>query len=242
MIHTGMREKSIFRFRQFAVHQDRATMKVGTDGVLLGAWVRLHEASRILDIGAGTGVIALMLAQRSPQNTRIDAVEQSPEDAQQAAENFAASPWKDRLALYTSAIQAYHTPFTYDLIVSNPPYFINSLLPPDEKRKQTRHTLSLTQEELLTHSLRLLAPSGYLNLVLPREEASRFIRLATASGLHCSRQTSFRSRKHKPVKRMLLEFTRLGMENEINDLILYDENNNWSEAYRHLTGDFYLTN
>ena len=137
----------MFRFKQFAVRQDRCPMKVGTDGVLLGAWAEVRPGDRrMLDVGTGTGLIALMLAQRSA--ARITAVDVDAECATQAAENFAASPWADRLDAVAVAVQRYDPVERFDLIVSNPPYYVDSLLSPDEGRNTARHAAGLPFGEL----------------------------------------------------------------------------------------------
>ena len=166
-----------FRFKQFFVNDDRCAMKVGTDGVLLGCWtpITVHRTPytihptpfRVLDIGTGSGLIALMLAQRCP-NAQIDAIDIDTSAIEQAKENFAQSPFSNQLAAYPSSLQTWPD-HPYDLVVSNPPYFQNSLKNPDEGRKQARHTDSLSYQELLSHSARLLNENGHLALILPAE-------------------------------------------------------------------------
>lgn len=149
----------MFRFKQFAVRQDRCPMKVGTDGVLLGAWAEVRPGDRrMLDVGTGTGLIALMLAQRSA--AWITAVDIDVECATQAAENFAASPWADRLDAVSVAVQRYDPVEKFDLIVSNPPYYVDSLLSPDEGRNTARHAAGLPFGELAAAVVRLLSPGG----------------------------------------------------------------------------------
>jgi len=151
----------MFRFKQFAVRQDRCPMKVGTDGVLLGAWAEVRPGDRrMLDVGTGTGLIALMLAQRSA--AWITAVDIDVECATQAAENFAASPWADRLDAVSVAVQRYDPVEKFDLIVSNPPYYVDSLLSPDEGRNTARHAAGLPFGELAAAVVRLLSPGGRL--------------------------------------------------------------------------------
>src|SRR6187551_2766436 len=145
-------------------------MKVGTDAVLLGAWTNVNDVNRILDIGAGSGVIALMLAQRSGNLVHIDAVEIEKEDAMQARENIQRSPWPECISVHEIPIQKFSPEIKYDLIVSNPPYFNNSFQPPDKKRLHTRHTISLDFTELLSSVARLLQPGGRFNVILPFTE------------------------------------------------------------------------
>lgn len=215
-------------------------MKVGTDGVLLGAWTEVDSAKRVLDIGTGSGVIALMMAQRTSNDAFVDAIDIAEEDYTQALENFLSSPWSKKLKAYLSPVQEFDPPYHYDLIVSNPPYFSNSLEPPDMKRKNVRHTSTLSFDDLLTSTHRLLTPDGKANFILPVVEAEDFISKAILMGFHCTRRTSFRSRIHKPVERLLLEFSKKIKETVESSIILYDNNNLPSAEYRSLTRDYYL--
>jgi tRNA1Val (adenine37-N6)-methyltransferase len=230
-----------FRFRKFTVAHDRCTHKVGTDGVLLGAWVRISVSDRnILDVGTGCGVIALMLAQRSGENTRIDAIEIEEQDARQAAENAGASPWKNRVKVHHTSLQNFLCEKQYDLIVSNPPYFTNSFLSDDKNRSRARHAHLLPYDDFLDHVVRMMNPKARLAVILPPAEGARMQELATTRGLSVIRTTQFRARKHKPVERILLEFAFVGTPVQNDELILYAEGNNWSDAYVKLTQDFYL--
>lgn len=216
-------------------------MKVGTDAVLLGAWCRVGSARRILDIGTGSGVIALMLAQRSIPEARIDAVEQSAADVAQAAENFRLSPWPNKVSGIHCAIQEYQTAHPYDLIVCNPPYFTRSLLPPETRRQEARHDSRLRRPELVTAIVRLLHPDGCASLILPMNEAGDFANEANTQGLYLTRVTHFRTRHTKPPERQLMEFKREATEaTEADDLVLYEDGDNRSVAYRELTAEFYL--
>jgi tRNA1Val (adenine37-N6)-methyltransferase len=238
-----MKRKTHFQFKQFEVQHDRSTMKVGTDAVLLGAWARVANANRILDIGTGSGIIALMVAQRSMPTTRIDAVEIEEQDAAQAAENFSGSPWSERLHIHVGPIQGFTPPGAaspYDAIVSNPPYFINSQEPPNKRRHEARHTVTLDHVALLGAADRLLQPQGTLNVVLPFTEGLQFIDLAKQQGFFCTRQYSFRTREGKPIERWLLEFSRNERETETGEILLYKEKLEWSDSYVELTRDFYL--
>lgn len=218
----------------------RSTMKVGTDTVLLGAWVKVDQAQAILDIGTGNGTIALMLAQRSSEKAAIDAVEIEAADARQAEENFNASPWMDKIQLHHSSVQNFFPEKKYDLIVSNPPFFNNSQRPPNEKRHQARHTVALSYEELIEAALRLLGDDGRFNVILPFTEGLHFQELAKQSGLFCSRQYSFKTRSEKPIERWLLEFSKGHHIAETGEILLYDTGEEWSDDYIKLTKDFYL--
>lgn len=231
-----------FHFKNFSVAQDRCTHKVGTDGVLLGSWVNIREDDKLLlDVGTGCGLIALMLAQRTHAGVHIDAIDIEERDVQQAIINIAKSPWQHRILPWHIALQEFSPPHQYDLIVSNPPFFVNSLVPPDQKRTLARHAQSLSFDELINHTIRLLSPHGRFALVLPYNEANHFSLLATAKNLFPLRKTSFRSRSHKPVERLLIEFSLENRVAQTSEVLLYEDGgDNWTEAYRLLTRDFYL--
>lgn len=235
-----MRNKNkLFHFKQFSVRHDRSGMKVGTDGVLLGAWTNVTNTKHILDIGTGTGVIALMLAQRAKQAT-IDAVEIEQEAFEDANENIASSPWPDRIRVHQSPIQDFNSDTQFDLIVSNPPYFQNSFKPPGMKRGLARHTQQLTFPELLTIAKKFLAPCGKLSIILPYTEGLEFITLASKHSLYCSRKWSFRTRAEKPIERWLLEFSGMSIVTEEGEILLYQNGDEWANGYKSLTRDFYL--
>lgn len=235
-----MKTDSYFHFKQFSVRHDRCAMKVGTDAVLLGAWVDVTNAQTILDIGTGSGVIALMLAQRTAHTTVINSVEIEKDAADQAVENFLQSPWPSKLSVVHLAIQEYTTSEPYDLIVTNPPYFNRSLAAPDKRRHNVRHTSILSYDELLSAVVRLLAAEGKFNVILPYQEALLFSDAALQYKLYVSRRYHFRTRHEKPVERTLLEFTRSQRPLEEGEILLYDAGLEWSPPYAALTSDFYL--
>ena len=225
-------------------------MKVGTDGTLLGAWTPVEQAQNgtILDVGTGSGLIALMLAQRCPEATilGIDADEAA---TKQAMDNFARSKWSDRLTAKHLSLQQLAQDETYsasfDLIVSNPPYFVDSLKNPDATRRTARHTDSLSYAELLDCSQRLLKPDGTLALILPAEAEQTLLTLASQHELFPYIVTHVHTRAHKPAKRILLALSykpnRSYMSYRTNELILQDENGTpRSAAYQSLCKDFYL--
>lgn len=234
-----MKRKTHFHFKQFAVRHDRCAMKVGTDAVLLGSWVIVNDAKRILDIGTGSGVIALMAAQRT-SDAQIDAIEIEKSDAEQARENVLNSPWPTRVFVHNVPVQEFTTDNPYDVIISNPPYFNNSQLPPDERRHQTRHTVSLDYISLINAVRRHLKPDGKFNVILPFTEGLQFIELAAQSGLFCSRKYSFRTRPAKPIERWLLEFLYQELPIEKGEVVLYEKGLEWAESYVTLTRDYYL--
>ena len=233
------KERGPFTFKQFIVHHDQCAMKVGTDAVLLGAWASVAGAKTILDIGTGSGILALMLAQRTPSNTRIDAVEIAHPDFLQATKNVLRSPWPKKITVHRAPIQLYQTDTKYDQIVCNPPYFIDSLLPPSPSRKQARHTGSLSSRDLLAAVKRLLSNDGTFSVILPTVEGIHFQSLGEEFGLYTTRQLAFFPRKQKPQERWLMEFSFEEKVHETETLVLYSQGNEWSDEYKFLTRDYY---
>lgn len=230
----------MFQFKQFTIRQDRTPMKVGTDGVLLGAWAATEKALTILDAGTGTGVIALMSAQRNPL-ARIDAIEIEPDACRQAIENIRASRWKERIQVWESALQTFSPPHLYDCIVCNPPFFINSTKTPDRGRTLARHTDSLPHEELLEHASRLLAPAGNLCVILPAENEELFLRQAGNAGLYAQHITRVHPIPGKPPKRCLLRLGRKSVDTPTEDHLTIElSRHQYSEEYIRLTHEFYL--
>lgn len=231
---------SEFRFKQFTIRQHRTPMKVGTDGVLLGAWVEVRPSDRrILDIGTGTGVIALMLAQRAPeaQITGVDVV-----DVAEACENAEQSPWATRVFFVQQPIQQF-TAEPFDLIVSNPPFFVEALICPDPGRSLARHAVELPFEALRDAVVRLLAPMGRFALVLPMQEAARFVALCERK-LAVIRRCEVRTTPRHPAKRVLLEMMHTGEQSTTiateTLTIGTGVSEVFTEEYRLLTHDFYL--
>ena len=234
------RQVNIFHFKGFSVRHDRCAMKVGTDAVLLGAWVNVNGALRILDVGTGSGVIALMLAQRTSEETRVDAIELEEVDADQAKENVLQSAWPGKISVHHSRLQEFSPGWQYDLIVSNPPFFVKSLLSPSKERTKARHANDLTFEELISYSLRLLSTKGRLAVILPFSEGNIFKSLAKAHHLHVTRETAFHSRKEKQQERWLFEFSCVDSLAIADQLILYTDDGDKTKEYINLTKDFYL--
>ena len=224
-------------------------MKVGTDGVLLGAWATVLPEDRLaLDVGTGTGVIALMLAQRMAASAgRPGVAAEGPgrgaagilgidiDEAAvgEAAANFAASPWADRLTARAVSLQEF-SGSEFDLIVSNPPFFSASLKAPDAQRRAARHNDTLPPADLIQAACRLLSPSGRLSVIYPPEEARAFVMESESDGLYLSRLTRVISVAGQPPKRHLMEFSRTPAQPLFTDLVI------GSPEYRSLTGDFYL--
>lgn len=215
-------------------------MKVGTDGVLLGAWVQPQSAESILDIGTGTGLIALMIAQKS--SAHIDAIDIDKDAFIQSTENVNASPWKNKIRVIHSAIQDFKPGKKYDLIVSNPPYFIDSFAPTDEARNRARQaSASLSYEELLQGIIRLLNPSGKFCVILPAKEGQLFRDTAEQNGLFCNYIMYVKTKPAKPEKRVMMEFSREEEELKTDELIIHEEEEGrtFTEQYKLLTKDYY---
>ena len=228
-----------FAFKQFTVRHDRCAMKVGTDGVLLGAWTDLSHSRRILDIGTGTGLIALMLAQRC-MDARITAIDLDSAAVEQAQENIQASPWKDRIEALQQDICTYHHNGTFDTIVSNPPYFIDSLKCPNGQRSTARHTDTLDAYRLIGKVSELLTSDGRFSIILPAEQTEDLIRVASEKGLHPSRQTWVITRPGLSPKRILMEFRKIPVTLQPDELVIELERHVYSEEYIALTQEFYL--
>jgi tRNA1Val (adenine37-N6)-methyltransferase len=234
-----------FRFKEFEIHQDKTAMKVGTDGVLLGAWCSLaHHPESILDIGSGTGLIALMLAQRSEAET-IDAVELDENAYEQTVENFERSDWGDRLFCYHSSFQEFAQEMAeegdqYDLIVSNPPFYTDSFETDDEARNKARFTSSLSFEELIAGANHLLSKAGRFAVIIPFKEEQRFVTLASESKWFLARVCRVRRTATSEVKRSLLEFSLKESNLVEQELVIEISRHNYTEKYKELTRDFYL--
>jgi tRNA1Val (adenine37-N6)-methyltransferase len=218
-------------------------MKVGTDGVLLGAWTNTDNANNILDIGTGTGLIALMLAQRS--NANITAVDAEANAYQQAKINFDASPWTNRLQLVHSKIQDFHSDQLFDLIVSNPPYFSGYYSSENLSRDIARSADALLPyDELISSAKNSLIANGRLSLILPADQQERIIAIASQFGLTLSRLTFVKTKNTKEAKRILIEFINdLSVSEVIEDelIIQLDDNGRvYTKEYINLTKDFYL--
>ncbi len=235
-----------FRFKQFSIDDSRCGMKVGTDGVLLGAWTptnNLPPVCRILDIGTGSGLVAVMLAQRVPQ-AQIEAIDIDADAASQAQQNFSNSPWSNRLHCTHLSLQnfAADKEKQFDLIVSNPPFFQNSLKNPDRARSVARHTDSLPYSVLLTLSARLLCPHGIFSLIVPAQAEQQVIALAEQHLLHLSHRCRVAGNNRKTHKRTLLAFSynKVPALQEDSFLTLQTDALLRSAEYDALTQDFYL--
>lgn len=228
-----------FQFRRFTVRQDRCAMKVGTDGVLLGAWANMpHASGRILDVGTGTGLVALMMAQRFPE-TSVVGVDIDEEAVSQARQNVAQSPFSDRIELLHADIREVSlSPF--DAIVVNPPYFVDALTSPDAQRTTARHTDTLSYRDLMAVASRLLTEQGLLSVVIPFDYLARLESEAILAGFHKSRQTAVKTTPKKPPRRYLVEWTRHPSCLQVTEEVLETAPLERSAWYRSLTQEFYL--
>lgn len=218
-------------------------MKVNTDGVLLGAWVRIEGAKKVLDIGTGTGVIALMQAQKNKE-VQVDAVEIDEDAAMQCRENFKRSGWQNRLTVYPLSIQKFiHLGFykAYDLIISNPPYFEDDTLPKSEAAQKAKHGAFLDRETLLETSQKLLQEKGKLAVIYPTEEGKIFQELAKTFGFYLSRVCEIKTRTDKPISRLMMEFVYSEKSPVKSELIIHSGiSNAYTDEYKNLTKAFYL--
>jgi len=231
-----------FRFKQFGIAQDRCAMKVGTDGVLLGAWTSLdHRPESILDVGAGTGLIALQLAQRSPAET-IDAIELDGAAHGQCVFNFEASPWGDRLFCYHASFEEFVDEIDdkYDLIVSNPPFYTEEMDSGSLSRDRARQNISLPFVELIQGVAALLSESGLFSVILPYREEDNFVTLAEAHGLHPRRLCRVKGNPALGFKRSLLEFGFVQTVPTVEELTIEEDRHRYSADYIALTREFYL--
>lgn len=231
-----------FAFKQFTIHQDRCAMKVGTDAVLLGAWIVPNGSKTILDIGTGTGVIAMMLAQKT--EAHIDAIDIDVDAVNQAAQNISESKFADKIHVSRNSFQDYvkSTGKTFNLIVSNPPYFEQCLKSSDEQRSQARHAYSLPFEELIDGVSKILDPKGKFCLILPKPEAERFRLLAEKKGLYLSKLLRVKSRADKDTdKRHLMQFEFIPTEFSEKTLVIEKgERHDYTEEYKEFTKDYYV--
>lgn len=229
----------MFQFKQFTIRQERCAMKVGTDGCLLGSWADVSQCSRILDIGTGSGLIAIMCAQRS--DATIVGIEIDSEAAAQAAENVALSPWSNRIEIINCDALTYNCTELFDAIVSNPPFFSSSLKCPDKARTCARHDDTLSCPSLLGKASELLRPGGTLSVVLPHDVLDTWCDEALFKGLSARRITRVHTLPHKAAKRVLIEFVKGAHPlPAVDDFILESTPGCYSPEACELLRDFYL--
>ena len=231
-----------FQFKQFTIQQDKTAMKIGTDGVLLGAWVCLESNPfSILDIGAGTGIIALMLAQKSNAEL-IDAIELNTDAYEQTVANFEESSWGDRLFCYHASLQEFAKEIddTYDLIISNPPFYTSTYKELEKDRAMARHTETLNYSDLLQGVSKLLSEKGRCAFIIPFSEEVTFIKIAIGFKLFPNRITHVKGTETSKIKRSLLQFSFEEKPIEKSELIIEIERHNYTTTYKNLVQDFYL--
>lgn len=234
-----------FQFKEFTIHQDQTAMKVGTDGVLLGAWCSVDAyPDSILDVGSGTGLIGLMLAQRCDAMT-IDAVEVDEQAYEQTVSNFELSDWGDRLFCYHSSFQDFAHEMSeegeeYDLIISNPPFYTDDFETNDDARNKARFTSSLSFQELIEGAANVLSSVGRFAVIIPFKEEQKFVSLASENKLFLNRVCRVKGTATSEVKRSLLEFSFQKTEWIEEELVIETSRHNYTEKYKELTRDFYL--
>lgn len=230
-----------FQFKQFLIEQDNCAMKVGTDSVLLAALTKVNNIKYALDIGTGTGILALMLAQKNP-TLEFDAIEIDELAFLQASNNFSKSKFSTQIKPHLVALQQFVANKQYDLIITNPPYFISksNYSIADLQRAKARHDNDLTFEELIDCVQKIISPKGVFKLILPVHEAAIFKKLALQKGLFCSESILIKPKTSKPCNRVIMSFTNQNVAETETEFIIYNEDNTQTEAYKNLTSEYYL--
>lgn len=228
-----------FRFKEFTVYHDRCAHKVGTDGVLLGAWTKAGSPEHILDIGSGSGVISLMLAQRFP-GAKVTGIELDQASYEQSLENIQNSPFRDYIQILQGDFITKALPGKFDLIVSNPPFFKNAMLSGKSERDKARHEFSLPHLPMLEKCASLLHDKGSIAFILPLDESRHLIHESSSLGLHPFRQTIVSNKPSVSPRRMLVQLVKDHQNIMSNELFIRNEKGAFSKDYKGLTSDFYL--
>jgi len=234
--------KNQFIFKKFSINQNNCAMKIGTDAVLLGAWTSVENfLNSVLDIGAGTGIISLMLAQRSHAET-IDAIEINEEAYEQCVENFENSPWNNRLFCYHTSLEEFADEIKekYDLIVSNPPFYSEDYKSKNQQRDLARFLDALPFEQLLESVSKLLSEHGVFSMIIPFKEKGKLLELASKVNLFPNKILNVKGNPSSQIKRSLIEFSFLRSEPNISELTVETERHQYTEDYINLTKEFYL--
>ena len=231
-----------FTFKKFSVNQDRCAMKIGTDGVLLGAWTPIiNNPFNVLDIGAGTGILSLMIAQRSNAE-QIDTIEIDEDAYEQCVENFEASPWGDKLFCFHAGLDEFvdEPEDEYDLIISNPPFYTDDYKTDNTSRDLARFEDALPFEELIEAAALLLSDNGIFSVIIPYKEEERFVAMCKILDLFPLKITRVKGTPTSEIKRSLLAFCRMEQTPLIDELIIEISRHNYTREYIELTKDFYL--
>ncbi|WP_373766572.1 tRNA1(Val) (adenine(37)-N6)-methyltransferase [Glaesserella sp.] len=234
-----MTTPSGFQFKQFFIAHDRCAMKVNTDGILLGAIADVSHAAHILDLGTGTGLIAIMLAQRTACHTQILAVELEQHAFEQASQNTAHSPWANRIKVIRADVMQWASDKTFDLIVANPPYFEHSPISRTPERHLAR-TASQSHLDWLRQAQKQLSPDGKISFILPTDAAEKLIAQSKTCRLTCIETWRIYTRSGKAPKRMIVTFSPQPRMMTEKSLVIYDQHGNYTEAFKALTHPFYL--
>lgn len=230
---------NFFEFKQFTIHQDKTALKVGTDAVLLGAWADSTGTKTVLDIGTGTGILALMIAQKCTE-CEIDAIEIEENAAKQARENFRNCPWTNRILLLQLDFLKFYTPKKYDLIISNPPYFQHDKINTRYEKTIARHAYALSFKQLVEKSADLLSQTGKLALVFPAESFHEINKYAAGKLLYPNRCLNIQPTRQQTPKRMLVAFSKTATFFQQETLIVENSRHEYTAKFRELTADFYL--
>ena len=229
----------MFQFKKFSIRQDRCTLKVGTDGVVLGAWANVAGAKRILDIGTGTGLLALMCAQRNA-DALIDAIEIDDASAEQAAENVAASPWADRIRVHRMDVKKTRSAEKYDLIICNPPFYAGEMTSPDARIGLAKHSSELDLWTLIGKVDELLSEEGKFTCILPMDREKEMLQYLDRCGLRVQRRCQLKYLEERPAKRLLLEVDRKSEKLKEEVLIVEHSPGEFTLQYKYLLRDFLL--
>lgn len=232
-----------FHCKRFVINQDGAAHPVGTDSFLLGTWASIANTKRVLDVGSGTGILSLILAQRLEQlqldHFQIEAVDLHKGSVDCANRNFQSSPWAGQLRVTHLPIQQLRVEEPFDLIISNPPFFLEKTIAPDPDRRHARTAVTLTQTALIQSVLSHLHPNGRFCLILPVVEGRLFYQTAATQGLYLTKKVTIYPRIGKPAERLLLEMERSASRYQQSEMCIYEEGTCYSAAYKGLVADFY---
>ncbi len=233
----------MFRFKQFCIDDELSAMKIGTDSVLLGAWTNISPAKRILDVGTGCGILALMAAQRN-NDAKITAIDIDKEAAKQAGINFRNSKWADSFEVINISLQDFakdHEP-TFDYVLCNPPFFQNSLLPPSSQKAVAKHNITLSYSDLFFYCRKVIMPKSTLAIIAPFDLREKIVGIGIENNFYCSREAIVKSSaKHQP-HRIMMEFVNFEVaEVETETIEIYNSNDNsYTDRYKEICKDFYL--